>query len=120
MRTPTHRLLHAFISGAVALTLATGAVTPAATADTTTGTSAVVEEAVEVAKKADSGSADLGSVSNNNFSAQIGANGLQKWYDGSPSWARVLLSVAAVALALDALGVIVGPVRSMLLNLLPR
>ncbi|MCK7637072.1 hypothetical protein [Corynebacterium pygosceleis] len=119
MRNPTHRLRRAALSGALALTLAAGAVAPAV-ADDRTGAPADAVQAVEVAKKTGTGSSDLGSVSDNDFSSRAGADGAQKWFDGSPGWARALISFAVVAVALDVLGVLAGPVRSMLFNLLPR
>ncbi|MBI9000426.1 hypothetical protein M0E87_11005 [Corynebacterium sp. CCM 9185] len=118
MRNPTHRLCRAALSGAVLLALTTGAVAPA-TAETPADTPATAQ-AVEVAKKSGTGSSDLGSVAKNSFSSQLGADDLQKWYNGSPGWARVLLSIVTVALALDALGILIGPLRSMLFNILPR
>ena len=119
MRNATHRLRRAALSGAVAVALTTGAVAPAVAENLPD--SADTANAVEVAKKkSGAGSSDLGSLTNNSFSSQVGADGLQTWYNGSPGWARALISVVAIALALDVLGVLIGPVRSMLFNILPR
>ena len=126
MRNATHRLRRTALSGAVAVALATGAVAPAVAENIPDA--ADTANAVEIARKKSaagpselgSGSSDLGSLTNNSFSSRVGADGLQTWYDGSPGWARALISVVAIALALDVLGVLIGPVRSMLFNLLPR
>ncbi|AZA13552.1 hypothetical protein ACFPVT_05650 [Corynebacterium choanae] len=117
----SRRLPRYLVTAATAASLVFGAVAPATadTAEKNPGLSAEVP--VTVVTKDENGKPkqeELTLPGYTQLSDRVGSSELQDWYNASPSWAQTLLGVLAVLAALDIVGTLLGPVRSMIFNVI--
>ncbi|MBN9643523.1 hypothetical protein ACFSSC_03540 [Corynebacterium mendelii] len=124
MRATTHRFTRTALAAATALSLAAAAIQPAAAEDNpqNPGTTPISSDVtVTVEKTRDDGTTyqeDVPLPGYTQASSALGSAEIQKWYNGSPDWAQVLLGALFVALSLDLVGTLLGPVRSTIFNVI--